>query len=262
MANKKQKKDSSSYKNSSEYKALTSDEKKLADLYSSVTSGTSKYTSSQLKAALKKAKKDSSGYMTQVLREYEMTVSQQVASETGDYQSHLDTINENIKEINDDLAKNKDYLSLEEQQTLAKQARDYEQQRGDLQSQIASTGTTFSTSAENQKSYAAETNKGIVESTTASYDKQRKDLEDAAARGNIQAKQQLADLDRTHQQNINSIGLKAESYLGTDKLKDVNIAGYTPLGNISGQYKEDTVTDIQKRQQAYLDDSKQASLNF
>lgn len=245
-----------------EYKALTNDEKKMVDLRYAVQTGASEYTAKQLKEALKKAKKDSSGYMTQILREFETTVSQQVAQETGDYQSHLDTINENIKEINEDLATNKANLSLEEQQVLAKQARDYEQTRGQLITQIANTGTTFSSIGEQQKGYAEATQKGIVESTTATYDAKKKELETQAARGNLQAQQQLSDLERTHQQNISSIGLKAESYLGTDKVKELGISGYNPLGKISGQIKEDTAMDIAKRQQTYLDKAKQTSLNF
>ena len=252
------------YKSTPEYAALTDDEKKLVDLNYSIQSGSSKYTNKQLKEALGKAKKDSSGYMKQVLREFQTGVSQQVAQETGDYQSHLDTINENIKEINEDLATGKETLSLEEQRVLSQQARDYEQSKGQLVSQIASTGTGFSSIGEQQKTYAAETQKGLVEGTTATYDTKRKALETQAARGNIQAQQQLSDLNRQHQQNISGIGLKAETYLGSKGIGDISggITGYTALGGISGQAKEESTSDIAKRQQAYLDTSKQASLQF
>lgn len=267
MAKKKSKEKSKKskgfdYRTTSAYKSLTNDEKKLADLQYQVQTGNSKYSARQLKDALKKAKKDSKGYMKQVLREFETSVSQQVASETGDYQSHLDTINENIKEINEDLATNKEYYSLEEQRVLAQQAKDYEQTRGQLVNQISATGTTFSSIGEQQKGYAESTQKGMVESTTAKYNKQISDLEIAASRGNIQAQQQLKDLQRTHQENIAKLGLTAESYLGTEKAKGLNIPGYTTIGDISGQFKEESVKDIAARQGTYLDKAKMTSLNF
>lgn len=270
MAKKKKNKDknknnaSSNYKNSSAYKALSSDGKKQADLYYEVSSGSSKYTTSQLKDALKLAKKDSSGYMKQVLTEFETGVSQQLAIETGDWQSHIDTVNENIKEINDNLNANIANLTLEEQQLLAKQARDYEQQAGQLVDKIAGTGMTFSTIGEQQKKYAEETNKGIVESTTAQFDANIERLNREASQGRTQAQQQLKDYNRQHAQNISSLGLKAETYLGTDKLGETGLiaAGYAPMTGISGQYKEDSVKDIQERQKSYLDNNKQSSLNF
>ncbi|MCX6822323.1 MAG: hypothetical protein NTW30_06120 [Candidatus Aenigmarchaeota archaeon] len=256
-------KSSSSYKNTAAYKALSSDGKKMADLHYEVESGTSKYNAQQLKDALKQAKKDSSGYMKQIIREFETTTSQQLAQETGDYQSHLDTVNENIKEINQDLATNKDFLSLEEQRTLAQSAKDYEQMRGNIITQIQNTGTTFSSIGEEKKTYAEQTQQGFVESTTAKYDKQVADLETQASRGNLQAKQQLADLKRTHEASIQNIGTKAETYLGTKGLSGISgLDLYKPLGDISGQIKEDTVKDIASRQQTYYDQSKQASLNF
>ena len=128
--------------------------------------------------------------------------------------------------------------------------------------QISNQGLGSSSIGEQAKGYAETTQKGIVESTTAKYNKQISDLETQAARGNIQAQQQLADLKRTHQENIAKIGLGAESYLGTEKLGALNIQGYKPLGDISGTLKEDTAKDIQARQQTYLDTAKQSSLNF
>lgn len=264
MAKKKKKKKDSGfdYKSTSAYKSLSHDEKKLADLQYQVSSGNSKYTQKQLKEALKKAKKDSKGYMKGILRTAEMEVSNQIAQETGDYQSHLDTINENIKEINQDLVTNKDYLSLEEQSALTKQAQDFEIQMENTTKQIADTGTTFSSIGETAKKRVSDYSQGIVESTQRSYNKQIKDLETQASRGNIQAQQQLKDLQRGHTQNIQNIGLAAEKYLGSKKLKDLNLQGYKQLGKIGGQYQEDKIKDINARQMTYFDEAKQASLNF
>jgi hypothetical protein len=269
MAKKKDKKKSSKkeskptdYHNTPEYKILDDQSKKLFDLNHAVQTGESKFTKSQLKSALKVAKKDSSGYMKQVLREFETSVSAQVAQETGDYQSHLDTVNENIKEINDDLAANKEFYSLEEQRTLATQAKDYEQTRGNLVNTISRSGMASSTMGSQAVSAADVSQKGLVEGTTAKYDKQIADLERSAAQGNTQAQQQIKALQASHQVNIQQLGLKAETYLGTDKLKGLNLEGYKPLGDISGTFKEDTVKDIQARQTALLDTSKRTSLGF
>ena len=259
---KKLKKKGKTYQASRAYKSLSDDEKKLADLQYDIQVGTSEFSSKQLKEALKKAKKDSKGFLKGVLRVFENEVSQQVAQETGDFQSHLDTLNENIKEINEDLATNKEFLTLEEQRTLASQSREYEQARGTLETQIAGTGTTFSTIGEQKREFAEETQKGIVEGTTARFDKQIADLETSAARGNIRAQQQLKDIRRGFGENIQAIGTKAEEFLGTKRVKELGIEGFKPLGDISGTFKEEQVKDIEERRKAFLAEERQESLQF
>lgn len=251
-----------SYKDSKSYKSLTKDEKKLADLYAGVSAGSSKYTTAQLKEALKLAKKDANGYMKQVLRQFETQVSADYAKETGDYQSHLDTINENIKEINQDLTDNSSFLGLQEQQALASQARQFEQEKGNVEQNLAATGLTRSTIGENRQKYVEDTNKGIVEGITSTYDKNLSELKKQADRGNIQAQRQLKDLERGYKYDVGSLGLKSEGYLGSEGVAKLGFEGYKPLGDITGSYKEDLTKDIANRQETYLNNARQSSLNF
>jgi hypothetical protein len=92
------------------------------------------------------------------------------------------------------------------------------------------------------------------------YSQQIADLETEAARGNVTAQAQLADLKRKLQESIKSTGITAEKYLGTENLP--SIAGYEALGNVPGTLYEEKVKDIEQRKQSLYNDMTAASLPF
>jgi len=219
-----------------------------------------------------------------------------------------------------DITRNKEYLTAEEKSQLDNIKRNYTAQRGNVINAAADTGLTFSTKRDIAMERLKQGETGIVESTRrqfgtqiaaanadlayaerikeltqgdiqrenvqrqaeilqglqtaqrkgeeqktalqATYAKQIADLEIEAARGDTEAKAQIADLQRKLGESVTGIGRATETYLGTEGLP--NLPGYTPLGTtetpITGQIYEDKTKDIFERQKALSNELTGASL--
>lgn len=250
-----------SYKDTPQYQALSTWEKQLADLQYQVSTKSSEYTKQQLKDALAAAKKDSDPYMRGIIRMAEEDVSLAIAQETGDYESHLKTLEQNIKETEEDLANNREFMTLEHQRSMAQQLRDYKRSSGQMKMRIAEQGLGDSTFGKQEQTYAEQTQEGIVEGQTARFEKGIRDLEVGAQRQISRTQQGIEDLTRTHQNRVSQIGLGAERTLGSERASSL-VGGYEAVGGVGGTLEEQRVQDINQRQQAYLGDLRQESLRF
>lgn len=177
---------------------------------------------------------------------------------TSEYQkTELET---KIKNIADDLARNKDFYTLEQQSDLAKLKMSYEQQRTGVIEDAAAKGLTFSTQREVPLKQLEDYNANVVESTNRQYENKLTGITTAAQQSTDEALRAKEKLAADTAAKLTDIGRETEKQLGTENLP--TLEGYTPLGNISGDLYENKVKDIEARKQALYDQANQTSLQF
>jgi hypothetical protein len=178
----------------------------------------------------------------------------------GDFESSIQRQQRITQNIQQDLATNKDYLTLEQQNELSNLSKSYKLNQEQIIEGAAERGLTFSTKRSLAESRLAEANQGMVESTNRQYNKQLADLQTASSRDTLEAQKQIEELQRKAQENTTAIGRGAEKYLGTGNLP--SLPGYTPIGDISGDIYEDKVKDVAQRSDAIFNELTQNSLNY
>jgi len=177
-----------------------------------------------------------------------------------EYGYQKEELEKKIAQIGEDLVKNRDFYTLEQQSDLAKLKQSYEQQREGVIEDAASRGLTFSTKREVPLQQLSAYNENVVESTNRAYAKKFEDLTTESTRGIQDATSRISALDTEKKAKLTDIGREAEQKLGTDNLP--TLEGYTPLGSVSGDFYENKVKDIEARKQAIFGEKVQTSLNF
>lgn len=242
------------------YKKLSPDQQELIKYNFQIAREDSKDAVKKLQESLKEAEKQADPYWKSFLKvaQDEVQRSYDETMHTADYQKQeLET---KIANISEDLAKNRDFYTLEQQSDLAKLKMSYEQQREGVITDAAERGLTFSTKREVPLKQLEEYNANTVESTNREYAKRQEDLLTGSQRETALAQKQLGEIDKQLGYDVTDIGRKAEAELGTSNLP--KLEGYTPLGDVSGDLYEKKVADIERRKQAILDEKLQTSLNF
>lgn len=242
------------------YQKMSPDEQAIIKYRFEVGKEDSKDASKKLAQALEEATKQADPYwksflkvaQDEVMRSYDDTMH------TAEYQKT--ELEKNIANISEDLAKNRDFYTLEQQSDLAKLKMSYEQQRDSVITDAAESGLTFSTKREVPLKQIEEYNANVVSATNRDYEKKQADMATSSQRGIDEGNSKLLELERQKQANITDIGRKAESELGTENLP--KLEGYDPLGKISGDLYEKKVSDIETRKQAIFNEKNQTSLNF
>ena len=171
--------------------------------------GTYEYRAKELELQMEHLEKDAmaeKGYLTGSEQADLDELKAKRDSLQGEYTSSEEKIKRSIENINQDLVTNKEYLSLEQQQDLKNLVAQYEVDLENLQAGAASAGLTFSTKRTTAESRLAERETGLVESTKRQYGYRIKQLELEAARGNIEAQAELADLERQMGEETGAVG--------------------------------------------------------
>jgi TolA-binding protein len=204
-----------------------------------------------LKTALSEAETAVSPYWAEQLRIAQGSLVEALEGLGTDYNYQTTQLQNNITRINEDLTTRRGELSLDQQAELLKQKENYTQQLESVQNTAASQGLTFSSNrntAENRL-YGTYYNPqyGIMESTNRTYQRQIAALETEAARGNVDAQNQLANLKAKTGQSATNTVRTAEQYLGSSNLPSLpQLNGIAPqtYGNISGDFARNRETDI------------------
>lgn len=242
------------------YQKLSPDQQELVKYNYQIANEDSKDASKKLAQSLKEAQKQADPYWKSFLKvaQDEVTRSYDDTMHTADFQkSELET---KIADISEDLAKNRDFYTLEQQSDLAKLKMSYEQQRDGIITDAADRGLTFSTKREVPLKQLENYNANVVEATNRDYQKRQDDLATDSQRNIDESNARLAEIERQKQVDITGIGRKAEAELGSDNLP--KLEGYDPLGKISGDLYQKQVADIEQRKQAIFNEKNQTSLNF
>jgi len=246
--------------NDPNYQALPDDLKKAAAYFENVGLASNTEQGTKLINALQTAASQSDAYMKQfynIAADSLIRTSEQYQSIFG---TESERLNKRITEINEDLAKNKEFLTLEEQSDLTRISNEYKANLQSTQGTMAAAGLTQSTIRSEAEKRLSEQQTGLVEDTQRQYGKKITELETSAQRGNKEAQTQLDELKRNLGYNITNLGREAEQYLGSSNMPA--ISGYSPLGGLSGTYNEDKLKDIALRAGTLLGESNMESLNL
>lgn len=234
-----------SIKNSPEFQSLPDDLKKMAGYQYTIQKTNDVEAQKNLEVSLAKAKEQAEPYWKGVLRVAHDTISNSLADITGDYEYKKKKAEANIKEINDTLANDKDFLTLEQQAELAREESKYQQDLDQIKETMASRGLSFSTIKEEAEAQRDEEQQDIVESTKRLYGYKLRNTDITAQNKLATQNTDLAEAERQKASKIKSLGTEAESKLGTENLP--TIQGYTPMGNVTGDLYEQKVKDIYER---------------
>lgn len=246
--------------NDPSYQALPDDLKKMAAYFENVGLASNTEQGTKLINALQTAAEQSNAYYKQFFRIAEDTIIQGNAAIQAAYGNQSDYWNKRITELQEDLAKNKEFLTLEEQSDLTRISNEYKANLQATQGTMAAAGLTQSTIRSEAEMRLAEQNKGLVEDTQRQYGKKIAELETAASRGSEEAKTELDKLKTSLGFNVSQLGRELESQVGSANMP--SLAGYTPLGNITGSLVENKTSDIFQRAGTLLGESNMSSLNL
>lgn len=246
--------------NDPSFKALPRDMQEIALYNYNIQKANDKDKAEKLSAALEQATQMADPYWRNIILIAQDEVMRGFEQAEGDMNSSVERQQRIIQNINEDLSRNKDFLSLEQQSELSNISRNYEFAHDQLLDSAAGAGLTFSTKRKIAEKRLSEENQGMVESTNRRYNKQITSLTTEAERGNTEAQKEIENIQRNIRESKTNMGRSAETYLGTGNLP--TLSGYTPLGNVPGQVYEDKVKDVAVRQDALFNEMTQNSLNY
>lgn len=242
------------------YQKLSPDQQELVKYNFETGRADNKDTAKKLAESLDEATKQAEPYWKSFLEIARDETIRAFTDTENEYGFQKDQLETKIAQIGEDLVKNRDFYTLEQQSDLAKLKQSYEQQRDGVIEDAASRGLTFSTKREVPLKQLSDYNENVVESTNRAYGKKLEDLNTESTRGIQDAQSRIAALDTEKKAKLTDIGREAEQKLGTENLP--TLEGYTSLGSVSGDYYENKVKDIEARKQAIFDEKSQTSLNF
>lgn len=242
------------------YQKLSPDQQELISYNFSIGRADSKDAAKKLAESLDEATKQAEPYWKSFLEIARDETIRAFSDTENEYGFQKDQLEKKILQIGEDLSKNRDFYSLEQQSDLAKLKQSYEQQRDGIIEEAASRGLTFSTKREVPLKQLSDYNANVVESTNRAYGKKLEDLTTESTRAIQDATSRISALDTEKKAKLTDIGREAEQKLGTDNLP--TLEGYTPLGSVSGDFYENKVKDIEARKQAIFGEKVQTSLNF
>jgi len=246
--------------NDPNYAALPEDLRKVAAYFENVGLASNTEQGTRLIQALQTASSQADAYMKQFFRIAEDTMIRTADEYQSAFGTQSERLNKRILELQEDLSKNKEFLTLEEQSDLTRMSNNYTANLKATQGTMAAAGLTQSTIRSEAETRLAEQNQGLVEDTQRQYSKRISDLETYAARGSTEAKSELENLKESLGYNITNIGRELETNVGSENMPA--LSGYNPLGNITGTLPEQKTKDIAQRAGALLGESNMDSLNL
>lgn len=242
------------------YQNLGPDQQELVKYNFEIGQADSKDKAKKLQEALDEATKQADPYWKSFLTVAKDTITRAFDDTKNEFAYQKQDLETKISQIAVDLTKNRDFYTLEQQSDLAKLKQSYEQQRDGVIEDAANKGLTFSTKKEVPLQQLSSYNENVVESTNRAYQKKQEDLATEAARGTQAGTERIGQLNTELGAKLTDLGRTAEQNLGTANLPALE--GYNPLGNVSGDYYENKVKDINERKDALFNEKAQLSLKF
>lgn len=228
-----------------EFSGLPTDDKKLIEtLFTAFTEGRESDISAALPGIIEQAKANVEPFARAKLALTLGEVESKIAFTQGDLQRASDITARVRKEISDDLVSGLGDISLEQQAEMARVTRAYDEDLLSIADQAAEKGLTFATGARSR--VLAEERRGeqfqdVIQSSRRKAAILERELKLKAARGDIEAQEQLAEIKAKGEFQLREIGRSAEEVLGTANLPAT--PGYTRVGEVIGTIEQ------QRRQQ-------------
>lgn len=217
---------------SPQWSQLSADQQALIKLYYAGSQAGTVEQKAKIDLALNEAIKIADPYIKEQINIVKDELTRNVAGIQGDFQSKSTQLQDRVKSIQEDLAYNKENLTLDQQTELSQQLRKYKGDLFNLQQSAAEAGLAFSSPRTTAEANLSAQNQDIVQSTQQRYGRALREQEVQAQR-NLQALQQsAADLERGKTESLTGLQRGAEKTLGTTNTPTVE--GVTPLGGVSG----------------------------
>ncbi len=204
-------------------------------------------------------------YWKQIIRIAQDETIRRFDEAKGDYEATAQRIQRRQDELQQDISLNKERLTIDEQKTLLDIDRKYTEQTEQVINIASQRGITFGSGTLSRagiQKKVDDQNDSFVESTKRSYGREIMDLTTKALRGDKNAKDDLAKLEETYGNRVTEIGRKAEKFLGSSRVNDLQLGNYQKLGNVTGSLEEEKTKDIQIRKESLFNELNQDSLNF
>lgn len=228
------------FRNTDAYKNLTQDEKDFIDMgFQLITLG-GEQDARVFANAISEAKKIADPYFKAQISLTQAEIVGKISELNLDYDTKKEIIERTQKELSEDVASQKEFLTLEQQADIAKATKTLDQDLLNLRDQAASKGLTFSTLSESAQSRTTGNTQNVIESTQRQNNFKIKALETQAARGNTSAQAQLAAMQKQKTLGFQTLGRSAESTLGSAGISSaLTGGGYAPVGGVGGTIEEE-----------------------
>lgn len=234
------KKTTLAFKESAAYKSLSQEAKDFIDLSYNAISAGGEQEMRMLSNAITQAQAIADPYYKSQLAILKAEVTGKIAEQTQDFEARRNIIETTRKELAEDISRNKEFLTLEQQVEIGREIRSYDEDLLTIADQAAEKGITFATGARSRalaEERRATQYQDVIMSSQRKFNLQMKELELKAARGDTEAQKQLEDIQVKNIFELQRIGRSAEQVLGTAALPP--ITGYEPTGGIMGTLEEE-----------------------
>ncbi len=239
-----------SIKNSEGWKNLSDDQKALAYFTYQAQNASNAAQKEDALRALDKAMELADPYFKEQIKIAKDELGRSVSSSSASTQEKVNSLQDRIKGLNEDLTFNKQNLTLEEQSALASQKRQNEAELFNLQQQMAESGLAFSSPRQVAEQSMQADQQGINESTRRKFATAQRDLQVQTARDMAASQAAIASAQRTGSEQLTDIQRKGEAYLGSTDAPAVD--GVTGLGGVTGSLNEQKQQQIIGLQQTLM----------
>ena len=220
---------------------LAEDQKQvIQSIYDAVTTNDAD-TAERLQAAMKAASEFSSPYFKAQISLAVDALNRGLKSQEGDLAFEEQSLQNTLKDLQDNLAASRDYLSFQHQQELGNLAKRYEADLTTTRENMAATGFTTSTKRARAEQLLSEENQGLVESSNKGLSFQTGNLQRQQTASERDTAAQIANLQRLAAEGKLNLYRQGEEAVGTKNLPTVS--GLNPLGGVGGSIPRQQATD-------------------
>ena len=153
------------------------------------------------------------------------------------------------KQIDQDLAFNRDQLSIEEQADMARLSREYDQNLRTLQTNAQEAGLVFSSPREQAERELVTARTDVGESTARKYQRNQRELQLSAERGLEEIARGEQTTQRQAQEQATSYARQTEARVGSENLpSDLGGVAVPKLGGMVGDLQNQRDMDLLKLQ--------------
>jgi hypothetical protein len=243
------------FKDTAAYKALDAASREFVDMAFNLLSVGNEDQAKQFAEAIKQAKGIADPYYRNQLTMALGEIGAKIAELNNDYSTQAEIIARTKKELLEDVASQKDYLTLEQQSMLAREARAYDGDLLKIRDAAAEKGVTFGSGYNTLPYFEGERSAehtDVVESANRQFNYQTQQLTLRAQRGDAAAAAQLKAITDKRASGYSTIGRLAETQLGSANVPTSSLPGYNKVGGILGTLEEQKRAAIIKDTSAFI----------
>jgi len=228
---------------------LTDEQKTLALYTWSKVMGETETARKDAEIALEQAKQQSDPYHKSLITFAQDELSRAIGTTQADLSDQMADMAAKKKQIDQDLAFNRDQLSIEEQADMARLSREYDQNLRTLQTNAQEAGLVFSSPREQAERELVTARTDVGESTARKYQRNQRELQLSAERGLEEIARGEQTTQRQAQEQATSYARQTEARVGSENLpSDLGGVAVPKLGGMVGDLQNQRDMDLLKLQ--------------